>query len=78
MTPTNAQNELPVMPLIMLEGNSVPRLDAMQQWALPHVETIAMFWWFAWFIALMLAVRFVLVHGVRGDRGGRECYSDAL
>jgi len=40
-----------------LEGNDAPKLSPMQETLLPHVESIALFWWLLWGLALLVVVR---------------------
>ncbi len=58
-------NDLPIIALTELVGNSPPHLTALQAFLLPFLSYLVSFWWFVWILTLFALVRYVIVHGDR-------------
>ncbi|HEY4488206.1 MAG TPA: hypothetical protein VJB97_01695 [Candidatus Paceibacterota bacterium] len=56
---------LPLIALTALAGNDQPQLDALQQALAPYISEIILMWWFAWFVVLIVVIRYAIVYGQR-------------
>lgn len=64
---------LNIIELPQVRGNKVPGYDSIQQFLLPHLEVLQVFWWSVWWCVLgFVLFKFLVLPNLKSWRNARR------